>query len=78
MGCSAETEDWKSVLKADPTDWLLEEDNPSVRYFTLKDLMDLPNNHPDVLAAKGAIPTSKVVMKIFFKQSPEGYWESPE
>jgi len=71
-------EGWKSVLKADPTDWLLEEDNPSVRYFTLKDLMGLPDNHSDVLAAKRAIPTSKVVMKIFSKQSPKGYWESPE
>ena len=27
--------DWRSVLKADPTEWLLENDNPSVRYFTL-------------------------------------------
>jgi len=78
MGSSTKIEDWKSVLKADPTDWLLEEDNPSVRYFTLKDLMDLPDNHPSLLAAKRAIPTSKIVMKSLSKQSPKGYWESPE
>jgi hypothetical protein len=34
--------DWKSVLKADPVDWLLEKDNPSVRYFTLSQLLDKP------------------------------------
>jgi hypothetical protein len=30
--------DWKSKLNADATDWLLEEDNLSVRYFTLTKL----------------------------------------
>ncbi len=32
--------DWKSKLKADQTAWLLEEDNPSVRYFALVDLLE--------------------------------------
>jgi hypothetical protein len=27
-------DEWKSVLKTDPTEWLLEKENPSVRYFT--------------------------------------------
>jgi hypothetical protein len=27
--------DYSSYLKGDPTDWLLEPDNPSVRYLTL-------------------------------------------
>ena len=31
---------WKSALKADPIPWLLEPDNPSVRYWTLRDLLD--------------------------------------
>ena len=30
---------WKVGLKADPTDWLLEPDNLSVRYFTLTDIL---------------------------------------
>ena len=29
-------EKWNSLLKADPLPWLLEPDNPSVRYFALK------------------------------------------
>jgi len=36
------TGDWRAALKADPTNWLLEEENPSVRYFTLKDILDRP------------------------------------
>ncbi len=31
---------WKSYLNADPTDWFLGEDNPSVRYFTLVNILD--------------------------------------
>ena len=68
---------WKDVLKANSTDWLLEPDNPSVRYFTLKEILDRPGDDPEVLAARRAIPASNVVAKIFAKQDPEGFWESP-
>ncbi|GAG14093.1 unnamed protein product, partial [marine sediment metagenome] len=44
--------DWKSVLKANPTDWLLEEDNPSVRYLTLIDIVEKPPNDPEVIKVK--------------------------
>jgi hypothetical protein len=70
--------DWKSVLKADPIPWLLEPENPSVRYFTLTDLLGRPKDDPQVLDAKRAIPTSAVVTKIFSRQDPAGFWESPE
>jgi len=43
--------DLKSVLKADPTDWLLEKDNPSVRYFTLTDILEKSENDPEVKEA---------------------------
>ncbi len=43
---------WKSFLKADPTDWLLEEDNLSVRYFTLTEILNKPQNSPEVKQAK--------------------------
>ena len=29
---------WPDFLVDDPTDWLLEEDNPSVRYLALRSL----------------------------------------
>jgi hypothetical protein len=70
--------DWKSVLKADPTDWLLEKDNPSVRYFTLSQILDKPQNSPEVQKAKKEIMTAGVVPQILAKQQAGGYWEAPE
>ncbi len=70
--------DWKSVLKADPTDWLLEEDNPSVRYFTLSQIFGKPQNNSEVQATKKEIMLTGVVPKILDKQHDSGYWEAPE
>jgi hypothetical protein len=69
--------DWKSVLNADPTDWLLERDNPSVRYFTMVDLLDIPEDDPDVRQAKQAIMKDGVVPLILAKQEEGGNWEPP-
>ena len=63
--------------KEDIIDWLLEEENPSVRYFTLRGLLDRGVADSELQAAKDAIPTSKVAAKIFSKQDSKGYWEDP-
>ena len=68
---------WKAHLKADATDWLLEEDNPSVRYFTLTELLDKPQTDSEVQQAKKAIMTTGVVPKILAKQNSDGSWETP-
>jgi hypothetical protein len=68
--------DWKSVLKADPINWLLEEDNPSVRYFTLTELLNKPVNDSEVEKAKNAIMNTGVVPRILAKQNADGYWET--
>jgi len=64
-------------LKADPTPWLLEEDNPSVRYVTLRDLLDRPQDDAEVIAAQKAIMSSKPVKEILEAQYPQGYWVKP-
>ncbi|MFQ6057467.1 MAG: nitrogen fixation protein NifH [Anaerolineae bacterium] len=69
---------WKGVLKADPTDWLLEPENPSVRYRTLTELLNRPQDDPEVIAARAAITTSKPVSQILAAQYPEGYWIKPD
>jgi len=69
--------DWSEILKESPIDWLLEEANPSVRYFTLRDILGKSESDPQVAAAKRAIPGSQVVKKILQRQDPEGYWEEP-
>lgn len=67
---------WKSMLKADPADWLLEKNNPSVRYFTLTEILELPENDSQVKKAKSEIMTVGVVPVILSKQNNEGYWET--
>lgn len=69
---------WKSALKAYPIKWLLEEENPPVRYFALKDLMDDKTDESELSAAKAAIPSYDKVQRIFARQKPEGFWESSE
>lgn len=65
---------WHSHLNADPTDWLLEESNPSIRYFTLRTVLDEPEASSDVEAARQAIMASEPVMTILAAQSDQGYW----
>jgi len=47
--------EWKDTLKADPTDWLLSVGQPWVRYRALVDLLDHPEDDPEVKAAHKAI-----------------------
>lgn len=65
---------WKSALKADPIPWLLEPDNPSVRYWTLRDLLDQPEDDAEVQAARAAVVGSDVVQRLLAAQHPDGYW----
>ncbi len=70
--------DWKSVLEADPTEWLLEKDNPSVRYFALTEILDKPETDSEVKQAKSEIMEGGVVPAILAGQTEEGFWEAPE
>ncbi len=64
---------WKNALKADPTAWLLEEDNPSVRYFALKDLLDRQTGDPDLESARRAIMHRGAATEILEKQRESAY-----
>jgi len=65
--------DWKSMLKADPTDWLLEEENPSVRYFALTDILDMPAHSPEAQQAKREIMRRGIVPDILQQQREPSY-----
>lgn len=66
-------------VRGDPVDWLLEPDsiNPAVRYFALRDLLNCPEDEPEVRRAKVAIMKSGPVPTILAAQQPEGYWYKP-
>ncbi len=70
--------DWRSNLKADPLDWLLEEENPSVRYFTLTQILGQKEKNPKVIQSRNNIMEQGVVPKILAKQKKGGYWGKPE
>jgi len=65
--------DWTSALKADPTAWLLEEDNPSVRFFALKDLLDRPAGDPALEEARRAIMRRGAAAEILERQRADAY-----
>ncbi len=67
-------ERWKNLLREDPTEWLLEEGNPSVRYFTLVRLLQRPADDNEAIAAKQAINESEPVRRMLDAQRPQGYW----
>ncbi len=68
----------KIISDKEIINWLLEKDNPSIRYFTLRDLLDKRENNLELEETKSAIPDSKIISKILSKQKPQGYWEDPE
>jgi len=67
---------WKDKLNGDSVSWLLEldESQPAVRYYTLRDILDRDENDKEVKAAKAAIMASGPVPVILAAQQPEGYW----
>jgi len=57
------------------TEWLLEEENPSIRYRTMRELQELPESDPNLQLAKEQISSYQPVKKMFDAMHPEGYWE---
>ena len=62
-----------AALRDDVLNWLLEEGNPSVRFFALKDLMGKPEDDPDVQGARREIMLRGVVPEILRKQRAGEY-----
>src|SRR5438093_11621491 len=60
------------------TNWLLEEDQPSVRYHALVDLLDRKADDPDVKAALSTIRRVGWARDLLRTQKPTGSWEPQE
>jgi hypothetical protein len=71
--------DWKKRLKGYSVSWLLEPDGdqPAVRYFALRDILEHSVDDGEVSQAKKAIMDTGPVPTILAAQSPEGYWVKP-
>jgi len=65
---------WKAQLRGDPLPWLLESDDPGVRYLALRDLLDLPADDPELIAARQMAHTDGPIAAILAAMEEEGYW----
>jgi hypothetical protein len=70
--------DWKSLLNADSTEWLLEKNNPSVRYYTLRGILGKSEQDDEVKTAKQEIMKTGLVSTLLSKQHKDGYWDLPD
>ena len=61
----------------DPIAWLLEPQDPGVRYLALRDLLCLPADDPELLEACQAAHTHGPIAAILDKMHPDGYWARP-
>jgi hypothetical protein len=60
-----------------PLDWLLQPEHPSARYLALRHLLDRPEDDPQVVEARTAIPSAPPARAILSAQYPAGYWMRP-
>src|SRR5437879_10053699 len=59
-------------FKDPAVNWLLESDDPSIRYLTLTEILDRPSNSKEVLSAKKQIPNGPVVKTLLAGQRADG------
>jgi hypothetical protein len=71
-------QNWQNSLNGDPLSWLLDPENPFVRYWTLVDILNRPADDPEVQEARVAITHQSLVKELFSLQRPEGYWGDDE
>ncbi len=78
MGDSSDAASVRSVAPPKVIEWLLEEDQPSVRYLTLKTLLGRSESDPEVRQAKLQIPRIGWAAEILSERRSGGYWVDGE
>jgi hypothetical protein len=68
---------WHNQLRDDPVNWLLEPENPGVRYLALRDLLDKPMDDAELIAARSAAHNAGRIALVLKRMKPEGYWAKP-
>ena len=57
--------------------WLLDPADPGPRHLALRDLVRLPADDPELLAARAAAHAAPPIAPILDAMQPDGYWEKP-
>ena len=66
---------WKSQLRNDSLPWLLESENPGVRYLALRDLLDLSPDDKKLKTARKLAHKEGPIAHILSKMNEEGWWQ---
>jgi hypothetical protein len=62
---------WKNQLRSDSLAWLLESDNPGVRYLALRDLLELPAEDRELKSARKAAHKEGAIAAVLSKMEKE-------
>ncbi len=65
---------WQRLLTEDPLPWLLEDDTPAIRHLALRQLLDRPEDAPEVRQARAAAMRTDPLASILAAGQPEGFW----
>jgi hypothetical protein len=65
------------IVTPDSFDWLLEPENPGVRYLAMRDLLGYPIDHPDLVAARKTAHEKGPIANILEHMQAAGYWSGP-
>ena len=68
---------WQDQLHGDPFPWLLEPNDPGVRYLALRDLLDRSADDPELSAARRLAHAAGPIATVLDAMVPEGYWVEP-
>ncbi len=65
---------WQAQLNGDTVSWLLESDEPGIRYLALRDLLDLPYDDNELQIAKELAHRDGPIATILAEMNDAGYW----
>jgi hypothetical protein len=68
---------WQTQLKGDSVSWLLEKDDPGVRYLALRDLLELPADDRELRTARKAAHQQGPIATILAAMDKAGFWMEP-
>lgn len=68
---------WQTQLRGDSLAWLLEKDDPGVRFLVLRDLMELSADDRELRSARKAAHQHGPIAAILAKMDTAGFWMEP-
>lgn len=65
---------WQEQLNGDTLAWLLEDNEPNVRYLALRDLLGRPAGDAELQEARELAHRQGAIATVLNEMNPEGYW----